>query len=276
MGPARGRSEPAEHESAVARAVDRLAGAAESHRPCAPVRDLIGPDDVDAAYRVQTGVNTRRVALSGVRRVGRKIGLTSAAVQAQLGVDRPDHGVLFSDMRHEPAGRAGTTAYLQPRIEAEVAFVLSRDVDHVVTAQTVGSHVAEAVAALEVVDSRVAGWDITLADTIADNASSGGFVIAERGVPLAGVDLAGVVMSMTQDGEVVSTGTGADCMGSPLASLAWLANTTRELGDPLRAGEVVLSGALGPMVPVQPGATYRAEIAGIGQVGITFAAEELP
>jgi 2-keto-4-pentenoate hydratase len=178
--------------------------------------------------------------------------------------------VLFSDMRYEPAGRADPATLLQPRIEAEVAFVLSRDVDEAVTADSVAGHVELAFAALEIVDSRIAGWDISLADTIADNASSGGYVVAASGVDLGGVDLASVRMSMTENGSVVSAGAGSDCMGSPLEALAWLANTSRELGSPLRAGEVVLSGALGPMVPVRPGAVYAATISDVGHVEITF------
>jgi 2-keto-4-pentenoate hydratase len=251
-------------------AVDRLTAAARDHHPCPPVRDLIGPADGRAAYRVQTAVNARRAATTGVHPVGRKIGLTSPAVQRQLGVGQPDYGVLFSDMRYEPAGRADPATLLQPRIEAEVAFVLSRDVDEAVTADSVAGHVELAFAALEIVDSRIAGWDISLADTIADNASSGGYVVAASGVDLGGVDLAAVRMSMTENGSVVSAGAGSDCMGSPLEALAWLANTSRELGSPLRAGEVVLSGALGPMVPVRPGAVYAATISDVGHVEITF------
>ncbi len=260
----------------VDRAVDRLAGAAATGTPCAPVRDLVDPADVETAYRVQARLVAARTR-AGARRIGRKIGLTSPAVQAQLGVDSPDFGILLDDMlvgQDEPvaAGRL-----LQPRIEAEVAFVLAADLDDVgpdgqgPDLAAVTAAVAVARPALEIVDSRIAGWDITLADTVADNASSGLFVLGDAEVPLAGLDTVGVQMEMARDGTVVSTGSGAACLGDPLLALQWLAHTSARLGDPLRAGEVVLSGALGPMVPVSPGETYTARLSGLGEVRAVFA-----
>lgn len=255
----------------VDRAVDRLAGAAATGTPCAPVRDLVDPADVDTAYRVQARLVAARTA-AGARRIGRKIGLTSPAVQAQLGVDSPDFGTLLDDMlvgqdEPVPAGRL-----LQPRIEAEVAFVLAADLDDPdPDLAAVTAAVAVARPALEIVDSRIAGWDITLADTVADNASSGLFVLGDAEVPLSRLDTVGVRMEMARDGTVVSTGSGAACLGDPLLALQWLARTAARLGDPLRAGEVVLSGALGPMVPVSPGETYTARLSGLGEVRAVFA-----
>ncbi len=255
----------------VDRAVDRLAGAAATGTPCAPVRDLVDPADVETAYRVQERLVAARTR-AGARRIGRKIGLTSPAVQAQLGVDSPDFGTLLDDMlvgqdEPVPAGRL-----LQPRIEAEVAFVLAADLDDPdADLAAVTAAVAVARPALEIVDSRIAGWDITLADTVADNASSGLFVLGDAEVPLAGLDTVGVQMEMARDGTVVSTGSGAACLGDPLLALQWLAHTSARLGDPLRAGEVVLSGALGPMVPVSPGETYTARLSGLGVVRAVFA-----
>lgn len=257
-------------ETAVDRAAARLARAVATGTPCAPVRDLIDAADVATAYRVQERGTAARVA-GGARRTGRKIGLTSAAVQAQLGVDSPDFGTLLHDMAVAPGEAVPAGRLLQPRIEAEIAFVLAADLD-----SDDPEHVAAAVAtvhpALEIVDSRIAGWDISLADTVADNASSGLYVLGD-GVPLAAVDTAAVTMELDRDGGVVSTGTGAACLGGPLLALAWLARTAARLGDPLRAGEVVLSGALGPMVPVTPGETYTARITGLGEVTAVFAAE---
>jgi 2-keto-4-pentenoate hydratase len=258
----------------VDRAVDRLAGAAATGVPCAPVRDLVDPADVDTAYRVQARLVAARTR-AGARRIGRKIGLTSPAVQAQLGVDSPDFGTLLDDMlvRQDepvPAGRL-----LQPRIEAEVAFVLAAGLDDPdPDLATVSAAVAVARPALEIVDSRIAGWDITLADTVADNASSGLFVLGDAEVPLAGLDTVAVQMEMARDGTVVSTGSGAACLGDPLVALQWLARTAARLGDPLRAREVVLSGALGPMVPVSPGQTYTARLSGLGEVRAAFAPRE--
>lgn len=257
----------------IAAAARRLGDAVRTGTPCAPVRDLLGRDDVDLAYAVQQALVAERVA-AGAIVTGRKIGLTSPAVQRQLGVDRPDFGVLFADTAWPEADAGGAvdvTRFLQPRIEAEVAFVLGTDLDDAdATSASVRDAVDQVVAALEIVDSRVAGWDVSLADTVADNASGGGYVLGARRVPLDEVEPAAVGMTMTVDGQVVSTGSGADCLGDPLAALAWLARTAAVLGDPLRAGDLVLSGALGPMSPVAPGARVRAEITGLGTVRTVF------
>jgi 2-keto-4-pentenoate hydratase len=247
-------------------AAARLRQAVASRTPCAPVRDLIGRDDTAAAYAVQRLLTEERVA-GGGRIVGRKIGLTSPAVQRQLGVDRPDFGVLFADMEVADGGVISTGRLLQPKVEAEVAFVLGRDLD---ARADVRDAVEYAIAALEIVDSRIAGWDISFGDTVADNASSGLFVLGRRGVPLSGVEPADVRMTMWLDDEPVSRGSGAACLGDPLNALAWLAATACDLGEPLRAGQVVLSGALGPMVPVRAGARVRAELTGLGSVAVSF------
>ncbi|GAA4113074.1 fumarylacetoacetate hydrolase family protein [Nocardioides fonticola] len=257
--------------SAVSAAARRLQDAARSGRPCAPVRDLIGPEDGAAAYAVQADLARARVA-AGARIIGRKIGLTSAAVQAQLGVDQPDFGVLLDDMEVAHGGTVPPGRLLQPRIEAEIAFLLGTDLDGAVeelTDERVRGAVVGACAALEIVDSRIAGWDITFADTVADNGSSGLFVLGPRRVALAEVDPRAVVMTLQEDGVAVSHGRGEACLGDPLLALAWLARTAAGHGDPLRAGDVVLSGALGPMVPLRTGARYRASISGLGDVEVT-------
>ncbi|TCC28963.1 2-keto-4-pentenoate hydratase [Kribbella speibonae] len=250
-------------------AADRLRQATRTKTPCAPVRDLIGRDDVSTAYAVQKMLVGERVAAGG-RVVGRKIGLTSPAVQQQLGVDRPDFGVLFADMEVANGGVVGAGALLQPKVEAEVAFVLGRDLDGAIDDSTVREAVEFVVPALEIVDSRIADWDISFADTVADNASSGLFVLGHERLPLAKIEPADVQMTLRLDGEQASQGSGRACLGDPLNALAWLARTARELGDPLRAGHVVLSGALGPMVPVSSGARVEAEISGLGRVAVTF------
>ncbi|MGY1821005.1 2-keto-4-pentenoate hydratase [Geodermatophilus sp. SYSU D00079] len=261
------------HRAAVAEAAERLEVAARTGVPCRPVRDLIGTDDVELAYAVQQRLTQRRLA-SGARVVGRKIGLTSPAVQRQLGVDRPDFGVLFDDMDVSALAAVPPGRLLQPRTEAEIAFVLGADLDEgPLDADQVRGAVAYATAALEIVDSRVAGWDITFGDTVADNASSGLFVLARERVSLEEFEPVAVGMRMTLDGEVVSEGTGAACLGDPLNALAWLARTAVEVGDPLRAGQVVLSGALGPMVATPPGSVVTAEISTLGTVTATFARE---
>ncbi|SFF90965.1 2-keto-4-pentenoate hydratase [Blastococcus tunisiensis] len=250
-------------------AAARLQQAAHTGVPCAPVRDLL-PMSLEAGYAVQQ-VLTAGALAAGRRIVGRKIGLTNPKVQAQLGVDTPDLGVLFEDMAVADEGTVEVDQLLQPRIEAEVALVLGADLDgDDLSPARVRASVDRVVASLEIVDSRIAGWDITLVDTVADNASSGRFVLGGNPVPLRDLDLRAVQMSMLEDGREVSSGTGADCLGDPLAALTWLAAAARDLGAPLRAGDVVLSGALGPMVPVRPGATYSAEVTGLGSVTVTF------
>lgn len=255
----------------VAAACRRLRTAARTRTPCAPVRDLIGPDDETLAYAVQRRLSEARIR-DGRRAVGRKVGLTSPAVQRQLGVDRPDFGMLFDDMACAQSTAISLDRLLQPRIEAEVAFVLRDDViDPRVSAVTIRQQVAYAVAALEIVDSRIAGWDITFGDTVADNGSSGLFVLGADRVPLDAVEPAAVRMTMFVNDVPASTGSGEACLGDPLRALAWLAQTALAHGDPLRAGDVVLSGALGPMVPVTTGAHVRAHLTGLGSVEATFA-----
>jgi 2-keto-4-pentenoate hydratase len=259
------------NEDAVTRAAQRLIDAGEQGRPCAPVRDLIGDTDVACAYQVQERVVGRRVE-AGARRVGRKIGLTSAAVQQQLGVDQPDFGTLLDTMVVDERDVVPDGLLLQPRIEAEIAFLLGSDLaGSDPSVDEVRSAVRGACASLEIVDSRVAHWDIRITDTVADNASSGSFVLGQRELTLEDFNPADVSMQMTRDGDVVSQGTGSACLGDPLAALQWLARTAASLGQPLRAGEVVLSGALGPMVPVRPGETYEAHITGLGDVRASFA-----
>ncbi|MFJ8111012.1 2-keto-4-pentenoate hydratase [Streptomyces sp. NPDC096132] len=257
--------------AAVDAAAARLFRAGTERSPCAPVRDLLGATDIAAAYEVQQRLARRKLDL-GARVVGRKIGLTSAAVQRQVGVDRPDFGILFDNMdMSERAATVPSERLLQPRVEAEIAFVLGEDLDGPdLDLKRVRGAVDHARAALEIVDSRIADWDIAITDTVADNASSGLFVLGPEQVTLDGFEPREVSMTMTLDGREASTGDGAACLGDPLQALLWLARTALEFGEPLRAGQVVLSGALGPLVPVGPGAVVHAEISALGSVSATF------
>lgn len=251
-------------------AAERLNHAASSGEPCDPVRDLIGSDDVTAAYLVQEILNSERLN-SGSVIVGRKIGLTSKAVQAQLGVDRPDFGMLFDDMAYSADAVIAAERVLQPRVEAEIAFVLREDlVDRPFDADRVRRATDYVVAALEVCGSRINNWDISFADTVADNASAGAYVLGNRKVPIADLDLTEVSMTMSIDGTQVSEGTGAACLGDPVAAVVWLAETASDLGRPLRAGQVVLSGALGPMRTVAAGQSVTATLTGLGSVSASF------
>jgi 2-keto-4-pentenoate hydratase len=255
----------------AARLADVLHEAESTGSPCAPIRAELA--DIDAAYAVQR-VNVERGVAAGRRIVGRKIGLTSPAVQRQLGVDEPDFGTLFADMAVPDGGEVAAGRLIQPKIEAEVALVLGADLpDRRCTVADVLRATEFAVAALEIVDSRIADWGIGLLDTVADNASCGRYVLGTRPVPLTRLDLREVRMHLTRDGESVSRGSGAECLGGPLNAAVWLASAVAALGDPLRAGEIVLTGALGPMAVAVPGGEYTAELSGLGSVRVGFANE---
>jgi 2-oxo-3-hexenedioate decarboxylase/2-keto-4-pentenoate hydratase len=259
--------------SAIAAAADRLRKAAAVGTPVEPVRDLIGRDDVAAAYAVQQVLAAERVA-AGARVTGRKIGLTSEAVQKQLGVDRPDFGILFDDMAYDGGATVPFSAVLQPKVEAEIAFVLAADLaDGDLDDARVRAAIGYAVPAIEICGSRIADWDISFGDTVADNASAGAYVLGSDRKTLAEFDPVAAEMRMTVTGADDSTGTGAACLGDPVAAVGWLARQARSLGDSLRAGQIILSGALGPMRPVIPGAEVRVEISGLGAVSVTFSKE---
>ncbi|WP_081615265.1 fumarylacetoacetate hydrolase family protein [Dietzia sp. UCD-THP] len=254
-------------------AVDRLDYARVAVKPTSPVRDVLGSTDVDSAYAVQAALNQRRIDEGGVV-VGHKIGLTSPAVQKQLGVSQPDSGILFEDMRFPDRGEIRASDLLQPKVEAEVAFILGADLVGELSLETVRSAVTFALPALEIVDSRVSDWDITIVDTVADNGSSAAFVLGHPMVPLHEVEPRDVQMQMTVDGKTVSTGSGEDCLGDPLNALLWLARSAQKFGNPLRAGHIILSGALGPMAPVTAGSLVEASITGLGDVSVQFISEQ--
>ena len=209
--------------------------------------------------------------MAGERIVGRKIGVTSQAVMTMLGVDQPDFGALFDTMQHRDGGTIAAATLIQPRIEAEIAFRLKRDLQGPgVMASDVLAATDRVMACFEVVDSRIRDWKIRIQDTVADNASCGVFVLEETGVDPRDVDLLACPMRMEKNGVVVARGNGTATMGSPLEAVAWLANALGRLGTTLRAGEIVLSGALGAMVPVVAGDRLNMNIGGIGACSISF------
>lgn len=237
-----------------------------------PLRDVLEPNDAAGAYAVQA-INTRFWESAGRRIVGRKVGLTAKAVQAQFGVDRPDFGVLFEDMAIPDAGVLAPARVLQPKVEAEVAIMLAADISATdATAADVAEATAHAVAAIEIVDSRIADWKISFADTVADNGSSAFYVLGSEPKPLDGLDLYTCGMVLEVNGVVASLGAGAACLGHPLEAAAWLARALAAAGEPLRAGDVVLTGALGPMVALTPGDQVVARIGGLGAVSFTYGA----
>lgn len=240
-----------------------------------PLRDGLAATDADGAYAVQA-INTRHWVETGRLIAGRKIGLTAKAVQAQLGVDQPDYGVLFEDMRISDGGELAPSQVLQPKAEAEVALVLAKDLDKLdADREDVAAATDYATAAIEIVDSRIADWKITFADTVADNGSAAFFVVGTERKALHGLDLFSCGMVLEKNGDIASIGAGAACLGHPLNAAAWLARTMAAQGEPLRAGDILLTGALGPMVPVAPGDHLVATIGGLGAVRFQVAGDSV-
>lgn len=268
--PGTGAPSPERGSKARYEAAARALRAAYREGAIAPLRYALEPTDADAAYAIQA-LNTRHWVSSGRRIIGRKIGLTAKAVQTQLGVDQPDFGVLFDDMLIADGGTLLASRVLQPKAEVEVALVMAQDLNSPdVTAQGVLAAIDHACVAIEIVDSRIADWKITFADTVADNGSSAFFVLADRKMPLADLDLYTCGMVMEMNSQIVSLGAGAACLGHPLEAAAWLARTLSRAGEGLRAGDVLLTGALGPMVAINPGDRIEARIGGLGNASFIY------
>lgn len=255
----------------VVEAAERLRHAQTTGRPSLPIRDLFAAHDLAAAYAVQHHVVALQ-EISGARVVGRKLGMMSPAVQAQLGVREPTIGTLMDTMEVPHDGVVPLRRLLQPLIEAEVVFRLAGDLDDPeADIAEVRAAVGAVHAALEVVDSRIVDWDIAAVDTIADNASAAWFVLSPEGLPLGDWDLRMLRMELRRGDEVVSSGSGGDnCLGDPLQGLAWLSREAIRQGIPLRAGMLVLAGALGPMVPVAEGDSFTARIGELPEVTVHF------
>ncbi|CAN0625305.1 2-hydroxypentadienoate hydratase [Burkholderia multivorans] len=255
------------HDIAVLNSAAELLRTARARRsPIAPISASHDIRDVDAAYAVAE-INAQARLLEGRRVVGKKVGLTSVAVQQQLGVDQPDFGMLFDDMEYRCGSEVPMSALMQPRIEAEVAFVVGRDLNGMEPSYPEFLMCLEYVLpALEIVDSAIAGWRIAIVDTIADNASCGLYVLGDEPLLVGQMSLAEAGMSMAVNGQTASVGSSAACLGHPLRAAYWLACTMARRGTGLHAGDVILSGALGPMVPVSSGDLIDARIGALGSV----------
>ena len=254
----------------IARQAALIRGAYEKFEPIGPVREALPAATIEDAYAIQEA-NTRHWLDQGRTIVGAKIGLTAQAVQKQLGVDQPDFGTLFADMAVNDGDVVPLGRLLQPKVEAEIAFVLARTPDpRALTTAELINCVDYALPAIEIVDSRVADWNIRIVDTVADNASSGLFVLGTRPVKLDQIDLRLCGMVLEKNGDPTSFGAGAACLGNPLHALGWLAAKMAEVGRPLKGGDVILAGALGPMVAVSPGDSVEARIEGLGTVRVGF------
>jgi len=245
---------------------DALYQARLSGVPIEPLTDAHPGMTVRDAYLVQRHLVARLVA-DGDRVAGYKLGLTSGPMQRMFGVDSPDFAPVLASHVHADGAALAAASFIHPRVEAEIALVLAEDLaGQGCTALDVARAVRGAVTALEVVDSRIAGWRIRLADTIADLASSGAIVLGSQVIPLEGFDVRLAGMVFTRDGEVVATGAGAAAMGSPLEAVAWLVRTLDMLGESLRAGQFVMTGALHAAMDIEAGRRFRAEVDRLGPV----------
>ena len=225
---------------------------------------------IEDVYHIQQRMIARRVE-KGERIVGKKIGVTSQAVMNMLGVGQPDFGYMLDGMIYGDGAAIDAGTLIQPKAEGEIAFVLKKDLmGPGVSAADVLAATEGVMACFEIVDSRITDWKIKIQDTVADNASCGVFVLGDRMVDPYAVDLRTCGMVLEKNGEIVVTGAGAATMGSPVNAVVWLANTLGKLGIPLKAGEVILSGALGAMVPVKAGDNLRVTIGDIGGCSVRF------
>lgn len=247
----------------------------QAHASGAPIAPLTETDPgltLDGAYAIQRALVESWLA-DGRRIVGRKVGLTSAAMQRQLGVDQPDFGVLTEDMVLPNRATVDVSRFIAPRIEPELAFILDRDLAGPdVTPTDVLDSVRFVAPALEIIDSRIADWRIRIADTIADNASSAAVVVGEP-VAASSVDMRGMGCILRRDGGISATGAGGAVLGSPLVAIAWLARTLHEFGEGLRAGDLVIPGSITPAQVVDAASTWTADFDGAGRVSVTFTKE---
>ena len=250
---------------------DELYGALIKGRTVSNLRDRHPEIDIVDAYRVQERMVARRLE-AGEKIIGKKIGVTSKVVQEMIGVFEPDFGQLTDRMLVPDCATVDHKSLIQPKAEGEIAFILQHDLNGPgVTAADVLEATEYVTACFEIVDSRIQDWDIRIQDTVADNASCGIFAIGTERVDPREIDLAKVAMTIECNGVEVASGIGAAVQGSPLNSVAWLANTLGELGMPFRAGEIILSGALGPMIDISSGDTLQLNLSdGLGSCRMTF------
>jgi 2-oxopent-4-enoate hydratase len=248
-----------------------LFAASRTREVGAPLTELHPDLTVEDSYRIQQAVLTRHLA-EGRRITGRKIGLTSKAMQAMFGVYEPDFGNLLDHLAFNSGDEVPADLLIQPKVEGEIAFVLDRDLPaRNVTVRDVLDATAYVTASIEIVDSRFRDWRIKLPDTVGDNASFGAYLLGDRRQRLGGIDLRLIGMVLEKNGVVIGTGAGAAAMGHPAACVAWLANRMNVLGTPLRAGDVVLSGALTAAADAKPGDRFRVQFDRIGEVSVAFA-----
>jgi 2-oxopent-4-enoate/cis-2-oxohex-4-enoate hydratase len=251
---------------------DELYEALRTRATVAPLTDREHDISIEDAYHISQRMLSRRVELDGEKVIGKKIGVTSKPVQEMLGVFQPDFGFLTDQMECADAASIPIAGNLiQPRAEGEIAFRLKKDLmGPGVTEQDVLDATATIMPCFEIVDSRIDDWKIKIEDTVADNASCGVFVLGRNEVDPRSFDLPNLKMTIYKNGEFHSEGLGSAVQGNPLTAVAWLANTLGEFGIPFRAGEVILSGSLAPLIPVVAGDEMSLELEGIGGCSCRF------
>ncbi|MEJ2393564.1 MAG: 2-oxopent-4-enoate hydratase [Candidatus Thiodiazotropha sp.] len=250
---------------------DELFDALTNRKMIEPLTEREPEITIEDAYHISLRMVNRRVE-AGENIIGKKIGVTSKAVQNMLNVHQPDFGYLTDRMVYGTGDEMPVSELLiQPRAEGEIAFILKRDLfGPGVTNADVLRATEAVIPCFEIVDSRIRDWKIKIQDTVADNASCGLFVLGDNAVDPRKVDLATAGMVVEKNGELLSTGAGAAALGSPVNCVAWLANTLGRFGIPLKAGEVILSGSLVPLEPIQAGDSMRVDIGGIGGASVRF------
>ena len=249
---------------------DSLYQALRSNSVIDPITNQYPDMTIEDAYAVQKRMIDRRVQ-DGEVIVGKKIGVTSRAVMNMLGVYQPDFGYMTDRMIVNEGETIAMSRMIQPKAEGEIAFLLKKDLmGPGLTNADILAATEAVIPCFEIVDSRIRDWKIKIQDTVADNASCGLFVLGDNAVSPRKVDLSTCGMVLEKNGEIIATGSGAAAMGSPVNAITWLANTLGRLGVPLKAGEVVLSGALAAMFPCAAGDNFRVSIGGIGACSVRF------
>ena len=260
----------AERQATLKGFASELLEATETLEPVAPLRGRLEGMDVEDAYVVQTLQLDKHLA-DGRVLAGRKVGLTSLAMQQQLGVDSPDFGFFFEDMVHNEGARLAAGAFVSPKVEPEFGFVLKETLQGPgVTVEQARAAIGEVYAAIEIIDSRIADWDIKLVDTVADNASCGAIAVGTTPLPVSVEDLTNVACTLRINGEARESGTGEAVMADPVAPLAWLANVLGEQGVALEAGQLVLPGSFTKALPVVAGESATADFGDLGSLTINF------
>src|SRR5262245_3523007 len=255
-----------ERATAVA---DELIGARRTAHPIAPLTVTMPGLTPDDAYEIQRRIVTRHLA-EGETIVGWKLGLTSAAMQAQLGVDQPDYGAILSGSVIADGGSVDASRLMAPPVEAEIAVVLRGPLTGRVSRDEVLDAIDGLSAALEVIDSRIADWKITLPDTVADMASTAHVIVSSTAVPIERFEPRLVGAVLEKDGHVVATGAGAAVLGDPITAVGWAAETLGRLGVTLDAGDVVMTGALHASVPIAAGDRFQVTLDRLGSVSVTI------